>query len=159
MAKNWAFLQSSCVARLLGIVINNPVSLVLEDVFLGPLDSYLRENRQVINTIDLVEACANLASALWHLVSVPSLLQDVFHMQAYFMNQLISLFLFLQRKSMVLSMGTYAAGTYYLPLMMTKASQSSLQIQDSLCTQIMSEFSSQQTMCSLLSILSIKFRF
>lgn len=67
MAKNWAFLQSSCVARLLGIVINNPVSLVLEDVFFGPLDIYLKENRQVIKQIDLVEACANLASALWHL--------------------------------------------------------------------------------------------
>ncbi|XP_034246604.1 tyrosine-protein kinase hopscotch [Thrips palmi] len=67
MAKNWAFLQSSCVARLLGIVINNPVSLVLEHVAFGPLDSYLKENRQVIKPIDLVEACANLASALWHL--------------------------------------------------------------------------------------------
>lgn len=67
MARSWALLHSSCTVRLLGIVINNPVSLVMEDVPLGPLDIYLKENRQVIKAIDLVEACANLASALWHL--------------------------------------------------------------------------------------------
>lgn len=69
MAKHWAFLQSSCVVRLLGISINNPVTLVMEDITYGPLDTYLKENRQVVKVIDLVEACANLASALWHLVS------------------------------------------------------------------------------------------
>lgn len=67
MAKNWAFLHSSCVVRVLGVVISNPVSLVIEDVPFGPLDIYLKENRQVMKPIDLVEACANLASALWYL--------------------------------------------------------------------------------------------
>lgn len=67
MTRKWAFLNSSCVVRLLGVLINSPVSLVMEDIPFGPLDAYLRENRQVMKTIDLVEACANLASALWHL--------------------------------------------------------------------------------------------
>lgn len=69
MAKNWALLHSSCIVRVLGVIIDNPVALVMEDVLFGPLDVYLRENRQIVKAIDLVEACANLASALWHLVS------------------------------------------------------------------------------------------
>lgn len=69
MAEKWLFLQSSSVVRLLGVIIKNPVSLEIEDIPLGPLNVYLKENRPVIKVIDLVEACANLASAFWHLVS------------------------------------------------------------------------------------------
>jgi hypothetical protein len=69
MAEKWSLLNSSSIIRLLGVMIKNPVCLVMEDIPLGQLDVYLRENHSTIKVIDLVEACANLASALWHLVS------------------------------------------------------------------------------------------
>jgi len=35
---------------------------------LGPLDEYLRNNSEIIETADMVEAAACLSTALWHLV-------------------------------------------------------------------------------------------
>ena len=42
--------------------------MLLELVKLGPLDAYLRNNSQNVKSIDLVEAAACLATAVWHLV-------------------------------------------------------------------------------------------
>lgn len=44
------------------------ISMVMEYGRLGPLDEYLRANKATVEITDLVEASANLASALWHLV-------------------------------------------------------------------------------------------
>lgn len=44
--------------------------MLLELVTLGPLDKYLWENSLIIKTVDLVEATACLATALWHLVNL-----------------------------------------------------------------------------------------
>ena len=45
------------------------VGMVLEYAELGPLDAYLRNNKsQTVKSIDLVEAAACLATAVWHLV-------------------------------------------------------------------------------------------
>lgn len=41
--------------------------MVMEYARYGPLNEYLQENKEVIEETDLVEASANLASALWHL--------------------------------------------------------------------------------------------
>ena len=43
--------------------------MVMEYLSLGPLDIYLREHKTSIKQVDLVEAGAFLATALWHLVS------------------------------------------------------------------------------------------
>lgn len=65
---HWAFLQSSAIVRLYGMTLSSPVSMVLEYMRLGPLDQYLRTNKAILKTEDLIEAASNLASALWHLV-------------------------------------------------------------------------------------------
>lgn len=39
---------------------------------LGPLDHYLQVNKNIVKEVDLIEAASNLASALWHLVSLNS---------------------------------------------------------------------------------------
>ena len=45
--------------------------MLLELVKLGSLDAYLRNNSpQTIKTVDMVEAAACLATAVWHLVSL-----------------------------------------------------------------------------------------
>ncbi|CAG9764694.1 unnamed protein product [Ceutorhynchus assimilis] len=64
----WAFLKSSSIVRLFGIAFSvNDISLVMEYFKLGPLDQYLRNNKGIIKTVDLIEVTCNLASALWHL--------------------------------------------------------------------------------------------
>lgn len=67
LADQWAFLSSNAIVRLYGITLKNPITLVMEYVKLGPLDEYLRANRSLLKTVDLVEAASYLASALWHL--------------------------------------------------------------------------------------------
>ncbi|KAF5274388.1 hypothetical protein FQA39_LY07268 [Lamprigera yunnana] len=67
LAGRWAFLQSASIVRLFGITLSSPVSMVLEHVHLGPLDSFLRNNKSILKTVDLIESASNLASALWHL--------------------------------------------------------------------------------------------
>ncbi|KAK3911076.1 Tyrosine-protein kinase hopscotch [Frankliniella fusca] len=71
MARSWALLHSSCIVRLLGIVMNIPPSLVMEDIALGPLDNYLKENRQVVKAIDLVEAFYNSRRTHSYSVALP----------------------------------------------------------------------------------------
>jgi len=42
--------------------------MVMEYLSLGPLDVYLKEHKHSLKQVDLVEAGAFLATALWHLV-------------------------------------------------------------------------------------------
>ncbi|KAF5272860.1 hypothetical protein FQR65_LT00456 [Abscondita terminalis] len=67
LAGGWGFLQCGSIVRLYGITMNSPVAMVLEQLPLGPLDSYLRDNKFVVKVVDLIEASSNLASALWYL--------------------------------------------------------------------------------------------
>lgn len=67
LAGQWAFLQSTAVVRLYGIAFTSNVSLVLEYFRLGPLGNYLRENKQHLKPVDLIEAASNIASAMWYL--------------------------------------------------------------------------------------------
>lgn len=49
--------------------MKGPVAMVTEYLHYGPFDVYLRENKNYMKQVDLVEAGTYLASALWHLVS------------------------------------------------------------------------------------------
>lgn len=58
-----------CFCRLYGLTVAPAVGMLMELVKLGPLDAYLRDTSpQTIKTVDMVEATACLATALWHLV-------------------------------------------------------------------------------------------
>lgn len=70
LAGQYAHLQSSAIVRFFGITLSSNVSFVMEYFRLGPMDIYLRENKQFIKPVDLIEAASNVASALWHLVSL-----------------------------------------------------------------------------------------
>lgn len=70
MAGQYAHLHSTAIVRFFGITLSSNVSLVMEYFRLGPLNIYLREHRKKIKTVDLIEAASNVASALWHLVSL-----------------------------------------------------------------------------------------
>lgn len=68
----WSFLRKSesSVTQFFDFCFaGNDVFVVMEHFKLGPLDHYLRTNRGIVKPVDLIEATANLASALWHLVS------------------------------------------------------------------------------------------
>ncbi|KAJ8678849.1 hypothetical protein QAD02_014636 [Eretmocerus hayati] len=67
LAQKWGQLRSSALVRLYGVTLAPAVGMLLELVKLGPLDAYLRENLQTIETVDMVEAAACLATAVWHL--------------------------------------------------------------------------------------------
>ncbi|KAF7995940.1 hypothetical protein HCN44_007047 [Aphidius gifuensis] len=68
LAGKWAHLRSGALVRLFGLTVSPAVGMVMELVKLGPLDVYLRNNSpQTIKTVDMVEASACLATALWHL--------------------------------------------------------------------------------------------
>lgn len=65
----WAFLKSTSLVKLYGVTLSSQLSMILEHVKLGPLDQYLREHKNDIKPVDLIEAASNLATALWHLVN------------------------------------------------------------------------------------------
>lgn len=70
LAGKWGQLRSGALVRLYGLTVAPAVGMLLELVKLGPLDVYLRENSpQTVKTVDMVEAAACLATALWHLVT------------------------------------------------------------------------------------------
>lgn len=50
------------------VISSKDVFLVMEYFKLGPLDQYLRDKKNDMKMLDLIEAAANLASALWYLV-------------------------------------------------------------------------------------------
>ncbi|XP_044747142.1 tyrosine-protein kinase hopscotch [Coccinella septempunctata] len=67
LAGSWTFLQSKSIVKIYGITLSPNVSMVMEYFRLGPLNTYLRKNRNMLKTEDLIEAASNLASALWYL--------------------------------------------------------------------------------------------
>ncbi|XP_046425755.1 tyrosine-protein kinase hopscotch isoform X1 [Neodiprion fabricii] len=69
LAGKWGQLRSTAIARLYGLMLAPAVGMVLELVRYGPLDVYLQTHAstQTIKTVDMVEAAACLATALWHL--------------------------------------------------------------------------------------------
>lgn len=73
LAGQWAFLKSGTIVKLYGVTLSNQFSMIMEYVKYGPLDQYLKQNKGRMKTVDLIEACSNLASALWHLVSIKQL--------------------------------------------------------------------------------------
>ncbi|XP_043204209.1 tyrosine-protein kinase hopscotch-like [Amphibalanus amphitrite] len=64
-----AALQWTCdaVVQFRGVCLTQAVSLVMDWYPLGPLDSYLAENKHTLMEVDLVEAGTYLAKALWYL--------------------------------------------------------------------------------------------
>lgn len=68
MMGHWASIQSPAIVRLYGMTLNSPLSMVMEHLPYGPLDTYLQSNGQFLKDVDLVEAANYLATALWNLV-------------------------------------------------------------------------------------------
>jgi Janus kinase 2/BCL2-associated athanogene 2 len=68
LAGRWATLQSNAIVKLYGVTLSSQLSMVTEYLSLGPLDMYLKEHKLSLKQVDLVEAGAFLAKALWHLV-------------------------------------------------------------------------------------------
>ncbi|XP_014296943.1 tyrosine-protein kinase hopscotch [Microplitis demolitor] len=68
LAGKWGQLRSNALVRLYGLTVSPAVGTLMELVKLGPLDAYLQSNSaQTIKTVDMVEAAACLANALFHL--------------------------------------------------------------------------------------------
>ncbi|CAD6215597.1 GSCOCT00000409001.2-RA-CDS [Cotesia congregata] len=68
LAGKWGQLRSSALVRLYGLTVSPTVGMLMELIKLGPLDVYLQsKSAQSIKTVDMVEASACLANALWHL--------------------------------------------------------------------------------------------
>nr|CAD7393039.1 unnamed protein product [Timema cristinae] len=61
------YLKSNAIVKLFGMTLSSPFAMVMEYLSLGPLDHYLKEHRNDMKPVDLVEAGAYLATALWHL--------------------------------------------------------------------------------------------
>ncbi|XP_040577456.1 tyrosine-protein kinase JAK2 [Lepeophtheirus salmonis] len=62
--------SDSTIATVLGFCpsyCNQPSAIILEYFNLGPLDEFLRNNSESIKEIELIEAAAGLARALWYL--------------------------------------------------------------------------------------------
>ncbi|KAK9304330.1 hypothetical protein QLX08_004310 [Tetragonisca angustula] len=68
LAGKWSQLRSGTLVRLYGLTVTPSIGMLLELVRHGSLDEYLRSpSSQTIKTVDMVEATACLATALWHL--------------------------------------------------------------------------------------------
>ncbi|XP_076665720.1 tyrosine-protein kinase hopscotch isoform X1 [Andrena cerasifolii] len=68
LAGKWSQLRSGTLVRLYGLTVTPSIGMILELVRHGSLDEYLRSSSsQTIKTVDMVEATACLATALWHL--------------------------------------------------------------------------------------------
>jgi hypothetical protein len=55
------FWTCETVVRHYGIILDSPLSLIVEYLPLGPLDKYLQDHSEDLKVIDLVEAATNLA--------------------------------------------------------------------------------------------------
>ncbi len=69
MADRCALWQCESLLTLRGIVLVNPLALVLDWMPLGPLDAYLKENVLHVEVTELIEAASHIAKAVWFLVS------------------------------------------------------------------------------------------
>ncbi|XP_003706470.2 tyrosine-protein kinase hopscotch isoform X1 [Megachile rotundata] len=68
LAGKWSQLRSGTLVRLYGLTVTPSIGMLLELVRHGTLDEYLRSSSsQTVKTVDMVEATACLATALWHL--------------------------------------------------------------------------------------------
>jgi len=65
LSKRWSSVSSSAVVRLFGLCVDTPTALVSEYFALGPLDAYLRTNKDKVSFSNLVEAATFIATALW----------------------------------------------------------------------------------------------
>ncbi|XP_050532080.1 tyrosine-protein kinase hopscotch [Daktulosphaira vitifoliae] len=65
LSKRWSSVSSSAIVRLFGLCVDTPTALVSEYFPLGPLDAYLRTNKEKISFSNLVEAATYMATALW----------------------------------------------------------------------------------------------
>ncbi|XP_026815515.1 tyrosine-protein kinase hopscotch [Rhopalosiphum maidis] len=65
LSKRWSSVSSSAIVRLFGLCVDTPTALVSEYFALGPLDTYLRTNKDNILFSNLVEAATYIATALW----------------------------------------------------------------------------------------------
>lgn len=68
VASQCLFWQCEAILGMYGIVLANPLSMVTEYLPLGPLHRYLRNHRDSLQEVDLVEAATYLGKALWYLV-------------------------------------------------------------------------------------------
>lgn len=59
--------RSQVIVSAVGIILHNPIALVLESLPLGSLDEYLQNNASDLEEVDLLEATTYLATALWYL--------------------------------------------------------------------------------------------
>nr|XP_022913814.1 tyrosine-protein kinase hopscotch [Onthophagus taurus] len=69
-AGQWSLVQSSSIVRLFGVTVSGYLSMILEYIKYGPLDEYLRQNKNKLKEVDLIEASSALANALWHLEDI-----------------------------------------------------------------------------------------
>lgn len=68
MSKRWSSVSSSAIVRLFGLCVDTPTALVSEYFSLGPLDAYIRTNKDNVSFSNLVEAATFIATALWDMV-------------------------------------------------------------------------------------------
>lgn len=68
LSKRWSSVSSSAIVRLFGLCVDTPTALVSEYFTLGPLDAYLRTNKDKVSFSNLVEAATYVATALWDMV-------------------------------------------------------------------------------------------
>lgn len=69
LSKRWSSVSSSAIVRLFGLCVDTPTALVSEYFALGPLDTYLRTNKDNVLFSNLVEAATYIATALWDMVN------------------------------------------------------------------------------------------
>lgn len=71
LSDKWSKLDLSEIVRMHGMTLQQPISLVLESINIGPLDEFLRTHkyRKNITLLNLVETAYSLAKALHYLVS------------------------------------------------------------------------------------------
>jgi hypothetical protein len=68
LSKRWSSVSSSAIVRLFGLCVDTPTALVSEYFALGPLDTFLRNNKDKVSFSNLVEAATHIATALWDMV-------------------------------------------------------------------------------------------
>lgn len=84
LSKRWSSVSSSAVVRLFGLCVDIPTALVSEYFALGPLDAYLRTNKDKISFSNLVEAATFIATALWDMVISISLYINIMYFSEIF---------------------------------------------------------------------------
>lgn len=86
LTSRWVFINSGAVTKLFGISLANPLAMVMEYFEDGQLDTYLSnpDNRSTITEVNLVEAAASLANAVYYLVSNSVFYRYTVRIECYF---------------------------------------------------------------------------